>query len=84
MADVNALLGCGFGKIKAVGWRAGENGRTEILHDHQLLLGVAAGHRNDRGADFLGAVMGAETAGKEAITVSIVNDIAAMGSCGNE
>jgi len=55
---------------------------TEILHDHDLALGVATGDRNNRCPELFCTVVGAETAGKQAVTVGVVDDIPSVHPCG--
>ena len=55
--EVDAQLGRLVDDVQEVAGRAADGRGTEILHHHQLPLGVAAGNGNDRGAQRLGAVM---------------------------
>ena len=48
----------------------------EILDDLHLPLGHAARHRDDGAAEPLGAVMGAQAAGEEAVAIGDVHDVA--------
>src|ERR1039458_9792277 len=54
------------------------HGSAEILHEHDLAVGVAAGDGNDAGAERFRAVMQAEAAGEQAVAVGDLNDVAVM------
>ncbi len=83
VADVDPLFGGDLGQEETVRRGTGENRRAEVLHDHQLLAGVAAAHRDDRGPDALGTIVGAEPAGEKPVTVGVVDDVALVGAgCG--
>ncbi len=76
---------CGlFGHEQRIGGGAGQHRRAEILHDHDLALGVAAGDRNDRGSQSFGAVMGTQAAGKQAVAVGVVDDVTLVGAGRNK
>ena len=78
--DIDAHSIRHFGDVECVGRRRAQDGRAEIPHQHDLPLGAAARHRDDGAAEPLGAVVGAEAAGEEAVTVGIVNDVAGPGT----
>ena len=61
--------------VDEVGGRAADRGDVEVLDHHAQLLGVAAAHRDDRGADFLHALVGTHAAGEEAVTVANHRDV---------
>ena len=52
-----------------VGGRDHDHVGLKILHELNLALGHAAGHRNDGAAQSLRAVMGAEAAGEQAVAI---------------
>jgi hypothetical protein len=58
--------------------------RMEIGDQLNLLLGLAAGHRDHRAAQPLGAVVGAETTGKQAVTIADVDHVATPATAGVE
>ena len=67
----------GVGQVEGVGRGGHEHGGAEVAHDGHLAPGVAAGHRDDRGAEGLDAVVGAEAAGEQAVAVGVVHHVAA-------
>ena len=67
----------GLGQVQGIGGGGQEHGRAEVLHDDDLALGVAAGDRDDRGAEAFGAVVRAEAAGEQAVAVGVVDHVAA-------
>ena len=58
-----------FGDEQGIRGSTGQHGRAEVFHQQNLALGVAAGRRNDRGADGFRAVVDAEAAGEQAVAV---------------
>ena len=54
----------------------------EVLDELNLLLGLPAGHRNHRAAQPLGAVVRAEAAGEQAVSVRHVHDVAGAAARG--
>ncbi len=78
--DVHPLGSGLLGQVERVGGGAGQHGGAKILHDHDLTLGVAAGDRDHRGPQLLGAVMGPQAAGKQAVAVGIMDDVTPMGA----
>src|ERR1035437_10201230 len=70
--------------MQEVARRAADRGHAEVRHDHQLALGVAATDRDDRRAERLAAVMRAQAAGEEPVTVGVLDDVAAVHPAGDE
>ena len=60
----------GFCQIGGVGRCAAEDRRAEILHELQLPVGVAGGHRERQAAELLAAAVEAEAAGEQAVAIS--------------
>jgi hypothetical protein len=81
---VHAQLLGAVDEVQEIGRRAADGGHAEVLHHHDLPVGVAAGDGNDGGADALGAVVGAEAAGEQAIAVGVLDDVARVQSAGGE
>ena len=65
-------------EVQKIGGRAAHGRDAEVFHEHDLPVGVAARSRNHRSAQALGAVVRAQAAGKEAVAVGDLNDVAAM------
>jgi hypothetical protein len=65
-----------------VGGRHHDDLGREVADELHLALGQAARDRDDRAAEPLGAVVGAQAAGEEAIAVGDVDDHAAAPACG--
>jgi hypothetical protein len=61
---LHALLDHLVGDGQHVGRGSHDHGRLEVLDQLHLLFGLAAGHRDHRGAQGLAAVVGAEAAGE--------------------
>ena len=57
-----------------------DDGGAEVLEQHDLAPGVAAGHGDHRGPQAFGAVVGAQAAGEQAVAVGVVDDIAPVGA----
>ena len=76
-AEVDAeLLGHG-GEVEEVARRAADDGDAEVLHEHDLLFGVAGAGRQHRAAELLRAVVGAEAAGEESVAVGDLHHVVA-------
>ena len=71
-------------QIQGEGRGAADDGGAEVLDEHDLAAGLAAGYRDDRGAQPLGAIVDSQAAGKQAIPVSHVDDIAPVGAAGGQ
>jgi hypothetical protein len=71
-------------EVEEVGRRAADGGHAEILHHHDLPVGVAARDGNDGGAEAFRAVVGAEAAGEQAIAVGVLDDVARVQAAGGE
>ena len=61
--------------VERKGRRGGEHGASEVLQEHDLLLCVAAGDRDDRGAHALGPVVRAQPAGEQPVAVGVLNHV---------
>ena len=70
--------------IEGKGRRGAQDRAAEIQHEHDLLLRVAAGDGDDRRADALRAVMGAQAAGEQAVPVGVLDDVLARRARGGE
>ena len=82
--DVHAQLRRLVNQVQEIAGRAADGRDTEILHHHQLALGVAAGDRDDRRAQRLGAVMRPQPAGEQAVAVGVLDDVPLMQPAGGE
>ena len=76
LPQVDAHVLGDLGDVERVGRRGAQHVGAEILQQRDLPLGAAAGHRHDRAAEPLGAVMRAEAAGEQAVAVGVVHDVA--------
>ncbi len=83
-AQVDAHLRGAVEQVQEVDWGAADGRDAEILHDHDLPVGVAAGNGDDRGAQRLGAVVRAQAAGEQAVAVGVLHDVAAVQAAGRE
>ena len=75
LAEVDALLVAFVDDVQEVARRARDRGDAEVLHQHQLAVGVAAGDGQHRAAVGLGAVVQHEAAGEEAVAVGDLHDV---------
>ena len=64
-----------LGEIEGVGGSTADCRGAEILQQHDLFLRTAARHGNHACTQPFGAVMGAQAAGEEAVSVGIVNNV---------
>ncbi len=71
-------------QVKEVGGGRADDGHAEVVHHHELPLVVAAGHGDHGGAERLAAVVGAETAGEEAVAVAVLDHVAPVDAAGDE
>ena len=67
-------------EMQGVGRRTAEHGRAEVAHELDLTLGRAAGHGDDGRAEAFRAVVCAEAAGEQAVTVGNLHDVIGGGS----
>ena len=67
-------------EVEGEAGRAAEDGGAEVLHEHELALGVAARDGDDGGAEELGPVVGAQAAGEEAVAVGDLDDVVVGGA----
>jgi len=70
--------------VEEVTRRAADGGDPEVLEDHDLALGIAAGGGDDGGADGLCAVVRAEAAGEQAVAVGVLHHVAPVHAAGGE
>ena len=54
------------------------------MHQCNLLLRIAAGHRDDGSADILGTGMRTQSTGKKSVTVGHLENIRATGTIGSK
>ena len=71
-------------QVQGEGGGAADDGGAEVLDEHDLAPGLAAGYRDDRRSQPLGPVMDPQAPGEQAITVSDVDDIAPVGAAGGQ
>ena len=57
---------------------------AEVAHELELAVGVAAGDRQDGGAETLAAVVQAETAGEQAVAVGVLQHVAGLHAAGGQ
>src|SRR5439155_26001965 len=62
--------------VEHVGRRHHDDARLEILDQLDLLFGLGARHRDHGATELFGTVVGAETAGKQAVTIGEMNHVA--------
>ena len=74
-AEVDPQLLCDRGEMEEVARRAAYDRDAEVLHEHDLLLGVPRAGRQDGAAELLGAVVRAEAAGEEPVAVGDLDDV---------
>ena len=74
LIDAAAFLQ-GFGDVQKIGRRAADDGRLAVDEHIDEFLGVAGTHRDDQRAEFLRAVVSAETTGEEAVAIGDQDDI---------
>ncbi len=67
----------GIRQIQRIRGRAAKHRRTEIVHQCNLFLRIAAGHRNDGCTDILGTGMRTQSAGKEPVSVGYLENVRA-------
>ena len=65
-------------EVEKIAGGAADGGDAEIFHHHELALGVAAGDGDDGGAQRFRAVVGAQPAGEQAVTVGVLDDVAVV------
>ena len=75
-AHVDAHLLADLGDVQRVGRRAADDARPEVLEQHDLAFGQAAGQRQHGHAQTLRPVVEAEAAGEQAVAVGVVQDVA--------
>jgi hypothetical protein len=80
LAGLDAPLGERLRERERVARGARDQVRPEVLDQHQLALGQAAGHRDDRQPEPFTARMQAEAAGEEPVAVGVVQRRARLGA----
>jgi hypothetical protein len=65
-----------------VAWRDHDDVGAEVGDQLHLLVGIAAAHRHHRAAQPLGAVVGPQAAGEQAVAVGHVHDVAGAAAAG--
>ena len=65
-----------LGDVERIGRRRAENARAEILHQHHLPLGRAAGDRHGGETEALGAVVESKTTREQSVSEGVVEDVA--------
>ncbi|MNE87715.1 hypothetical protein D3C80_1849490 [compost metagenome] len=79
---VDALALDLVGQVQHVGRGDHDDVGLEVADQLDLLLGLAAGHRDHGAAQALGAVVGAQAAGEQAVAVGDVDAIAGAAAGG--
>ena len=82
--EIDAQFAGDLDQVDEVARRAADGGDAKILHDHDLAFAVAAGDRDDGGADGLHATVQAEAAGEQAVAEHVLHDVAAAVAGGIE
>ena len=80
----DARIADGLAQIQRIGRRAAQHGDAQFLNHHNLTLGVAAGHGNDRCAQPSRALMRAKAAGEQAVTICNLHDIVRAAASGGD
>ena len=75
ITQINTLFASLFNQVQEVTGRTADGGYAEVTDEHDLTFAVAAAGGNDSCAEGFSAVVGAETAGKESVTVRNLDDI---------
>ena len=75
VGHIDLLIADGFAHHQRIGRRAGDSGRSKILHQHQLALGVARGDRHNGRPDTLHAVMKAQPPGEQTVAIGHLHGI---------
>ena len=83
-AQVDAHAVRDLGDVERIGRRRAQDARAEILHQHHLPLGGAAGDRHGGQAEPLGAVVESEPAGEQPVAEGVVEDVAGLGAHAGE
>ena len=78
LADVDAELFGFFGDVEGVGGSTAKAVHREILHQHDLLVGLAAGHGHHHHPQLFAAIVEAEAAGEQAVAEADLQALARM------
>ena len=70
--------------VQHVGGRADDHGGLEVADELGLALGLAAGDRHHGATQALGAVVRAQPAGEQAVTMRDMNDVRTAGASGTQ
>ena len=71
----DSLFSHDLGQMQGIGRRGDQDGRAQVLHEHQLALGIAARMRDHGGAQVFEAIVETKTAGEHAITEGDLADV---------
>ena len=82
--EVHAQRSRPVDEVEKVGGGAADSGHAEILHHHDLPVGVAAGDGNHSRADALGAIVRAQPTGEESVAVCVLHDVAFVQAAGRQ
>ena len=77
------LVHC-FGQIEGIAGRTGDARHAEVADKLQVLLGIASRGRNNTGTNMLHAVVGAESAGEQAVTIADGEGVVAGDAVGRQ
>ena len=83
-AEIDADFRRAVEDVQEVARRATDGGDAEVLHDHDLPVGVAAGGRNHGRPQPLAAVMEPQAAGEQPVAVGVLQDVAFVQAEGNQ
>ena len=75
-AEIDAHFLGAVEDVQEVAGRATDGGDAEILHDHDLPVGVAAGGRDHGGPQPLAAIVQPQAAGEQPVAVGVLQDVA--------
>ena len=75
VGKVHLLVADGLAHHQRVGGGAGDGVAAQVLHEHELALGVAGGGGHDGRADLLHAVMEPQAAGEQAVAVGDLHGV---------
>ena len=78
--QIHAHLTGLLAQMNEIGRRTADSRHAEIAHQHHLPFGVSSGGRNHGCAEGLHAVVGAETAGEQSVSIGVLNNVAAVDS----
>ncbi len=81
---IHAEFGGTVDQVQKISWSAAYGRHPKVFHQHNLPVGVAAGCGDDRRPQSFSAVMSAEAAGEEAITIGNLNDVSLMQAAAGE